>query len=82
MTKRAHQKFERNPRDFYRTPESAVLPSLPHLPPKTTFDEPCAGDGALVDILNDAGHFCWNASDIHPEPYGTDAFTLTKCHGS
>lgn len=58
--------FERVPRDFYPTPREAVLPLLPHLAPGTVFVEPCAGDGALVDHLESAGHRCGIASDIEP----------------
>jgi hypothetical protein len=65
MSKRAAQ-FERKERDFYPTPEAAVLPLLPHLPKDATFDEPCAGDGALVDSLQRAGLSCLYAADIHP----------------
>ena len=58
--------FERVPRDFYPTPREAVLPLLRHLSPGTRFAEPCAGDGALVDHLREAGHLCTHASDIEP----------------
>ncbi len=58
--------FERVPRDFYPTPHVAVVPLLPHLAPGTQFVEPCAGDGALVDDLQGAGHLCSYASDIEP----------------
>lgn len=64
MGKRSN--FERVPRDFYPTPESAVLPLLPHLPKGTRFSEPCAGDGRLVQWLEAAGHQCVYASDIEP----------------
>lgn len=66
MSKRAPQ-FERRARDFYPTPPSAVLPLLPHLPPRTRFCEPCAGDGALIDTLTAAGHVCASAWDIEPQ---------------
>ena len=58
--------FERVPRDFYPTPESAVTPLLPHLAPGTRFCEPCAGDGALLDALVKHGHVCARARDIEP----------------
>lgn len=64
MGKRSN--FERIPRDFYPTPESAVLPLLPHLAPGTRFCEPCAGDGRLIDHLTAAGHHCAGAWDIEP----------------
>jgi len=59
--------FERVERDFYPTPEAAVLPLLPHLPPNCPFVEPCAGDGKLIDILCKYGHECVFASDIEPQ---------------
>lgn len=62
--------FTRVPRDFYPTPRAAVLPLLPHLRPRTRFIEPCAGDGTLVDILQNAGHWCVEASDIEPRRKG------------
>lgn len=65
MSKRALQ-FERRERDFYPTPPEAVAPLLPHLPPRCGFAEPCAGDGALVDALQAAGHRCGYAGDIEP----------------
>ena len=57
--------FPRRPMDAYATPAEAVGPLLPHLT-KTRFIEPCAGDGALVILLNNAGLFCAQASDIAP----------------
>jgi hypothetical protein len=56
--------FERVPRDFYPTPESAVLPLLPHLSDKTYYIEPCAGDAALLTPLMRAGHACIGMFDI------------------
>lgn len=64
MGKRSN--FERKPRDFYPTPKEAVIPLLPHLPnPKNTwFWEPCAGEGHLLNILEEYGYTCGYASDI------------------
>ena len=66
--------FIRVERDFYPTPEAAVLPLLPHLPisnhptrHKLKYAEPCAGDGALVKILADHGLSCSYAGDIEPQ---------------
>jgi hypothetical protein len=64
MGKRSN--FERVERDFYPTPYEAVVPLLPHLPENTWFDEPCAGDGALVAHLKSHGHVCDYAGDIEP----------------
>jgi hypothetical protein len=59
-------RFERRPRDFYRTPEEAVAPLIPHLRAARvrTFAEPCAGDGALVQHLELHGLRCVYAGDI------------------
>ena len=84
MTKRAYQKFDRAPRDFYATPPDAVRPLLQHLPQETAFHEPCAGDGALIDALEAHGHRCTASGDISPRREGIldeDAFTLLRCHG-
>lgn len=56
----------RVPQDFYRTPGAAVVPLLPFLPARSRFVEPCAGDGALVETLEAAGHICVGAFDINP----------------
>jgi len=76
--------YPRRKQDFYPTPLAAVQPLLPHLPKKIIFDEPCAGDGSLVDHLEDAGHRCIWATDINPRrpdigPY--DVFKINKVHG-
>lgn len=57
---------EPRPRDFWPTPIEAVKPLLPFLNSGTRFVEPCAGDGALIDHLTNAGHVCAAAWDIHP----------------
>lgn len=58
--------FPRRERDFYPTPEAAVLPLLPHLEYGTLFWEPCAGDLALVRALERHGMSCLIASDVEP----------------
>lgn len=70
--------FERVPRDFYPTPREAVLPLLPHLPARVRFCEPCAGDGALIDHLESAGHCCAAAWDIEPQRDGIDRQDATQ----
>lgn len=75
--------FERVERDFYPTPEAAVLPLLPHLSANTIFDEPCAGDGDLFDHLDKHGHDCAFACDIEPQRgdiITADAFILERCN--
>lgn len=64
MGKRSN--FDRKPRDFYPTPKAAVAPLIPHLG-RVRFVEPCAGDGALIDHLSDAGLTCVDAFDIFPK---------------
>ncbi len=59
-------RFERNPRDFYRTWDPrAVEALLPHLKPRTRFASPCAGQLDLVRQLEAAGHHLYWSSDIH-----------------
>lgn len=65
MGKRSN--FRRSKGDYYITPESAVLPLLPHLPHGSQFDEPCAGNGALVDALEKHGMSCLDMWDIEPK---------------
>lgn len=61
--------FERVPRDFYPTPREAVLPLIPHLPEgHFWFDEPCAGNYALVQHLEiKTGGECRMACDVDPQ---------------
>lgn len=59
--------FERRPQDKYYSPYEVVVPLLPHLPPRTPFVEPCAGDGRLIRHLERHGHVCVDAFDIAPE---------------
>lgn len=77
--------FQRRARDFYPTPEAAVLPLVPHLPRETTsYWEPCAGDGALIRAL--ARHWRWGtctrATDIEPQAEfieRADALAVPDC---
>jgi hypothetical protein len=64
--------FDRRERDWYPTPSSAVAPLLPHVPVGSTFVEPCAGDGSLVNALAMAGVLCTFSSDIHPLASGIE----------
>ena len=69
--------FERKPRDFYPTPIEAVEPLLPHLPEGFTFAEPCAGNGALIEHLENKGVCMW-ASDIEPQAEGIHTCSYDK----
>ena len=64
--------FPRIERDYYTTPEAAVLPLLPHLTHGTTFVEPCAGDGRLVRHLEKHGMSCLYMFDIEPQHEDVD----------
>lgn len=74
--------FLRRERDFYPTPESAVLPLVPHLPRIGSFWEPCAGDGALtVALTKNTNLFCSGASDIEPAYRGARKCDATEIVG-
>jgi hypothetical protein len=60
--------YEKQPRDFYPTPQEAVTPLILQFSPGMTFIEPCAGNGALVNHLeNIMGWHCEMAFDIEPQ---------------
>ena len=66
MSKRAPQ-FKRHERDFYATPEHAVVPLIPHLRHGIEYTEPCGGDGRLIDHLTKLnGSPCVDAFDLEP----------------
>jgi len=80
--------FERRERDFYPTPYEAVEPLIPHLPKGVVFDEPCAGDGVLIQHLESFDMNCAFASDVCPDQSWDlpviktyDVFDRTVCHG-
>lgn len=65
MGKRSDGTFERNPRDFYKTPREAVLPLVAHMSKDNhRFIEPCCGEGDLIKHLEEFGFRCKFASDI------------------
>lgn len=66
MSKRARNKFERPPQNFFRTPAAKVLPLVPHLwrTGVRTFAEPCCGEGDLVEHLEGHGFQCVGSGDI------------------
>ena len=74
--------FERNPRDYYKTPFSAVEALIArkdefHI---RSFAEPCAGDGSLARHLGSVWR-CVELSDIEPqapEVAKRDAFDITE----
>jgi len=70
--------FERRERDYYPTPYAAIVPLLPHIGDVQRFDEPCAGDGALVRHLEKHGKICTGASDIEPQSADIKCADATK----
>lgn len=66
MTK--YSDFEKIPQDQYFTPLAAVTPLKSFLQTNTTFYEPCAGDGRLVEHIESLGKNirCVGYSDVDP----------------
>lgn len=60
------QTVDQRTRDYWPTPPEPMAQLLPHLVRGSTFAEPCAGKGAMVDYFESAGHSCVFACDIHP----------------
>lgn len=58
--------FERVERDYYPTPEVAVIPLVVHLGKGTKFIEPCGGGGHLIEALESYGLECLDSFDIEP----------------
>lgn len=67
--------FGRRPMDAYQTPHKGVLPLLPYLRAAgvTSFDEPCAGRGDLIDHLRCYQFRCLYSGDIQA---GADALDV------
>lgn len=65
MGKRSN--YELRDKDQYFTPREALTPLLRQLTASETFYEPCAGDGRMVQFLEEAGHTCTGYSDLDPE---------------
>jgi hypothetical protein len=76
MSKRATGQYERKDNDAYFTPPKALFPLVQHLRHAHvhSFAEPCAGDGALVIALEQAGLKCSYAGDVQT---GQDALQLS-----
>lgn len=53
-------------KDQYFTPVEALAPLLKRFKNPMRFYEPCAGDGRLVQFMEDAGHRCTGYSDVDP----------------
>lgn len=75
--------FKRVARDFYPTPNAALLPLVPFLD-DLDYVEPCAGDGALISHLKRHNKFVISASDIEPQGPNIDkldVLDIKKCDG-
>lgn len=70
-------RFERMPRDLYRTPPDTAALLARHLPAEYRFIAPCAGDGGFVQTLEAHGHHCAYAADIEPLAEG-----ITRADGA
>lgn len=77
MGKRSN--FKRMKGDFYETPKEAFANfPIKYIAPRIS--EPCAGNGAIVDILNSYGRLVSHKSDIDPKRSDieqADVFDLT-----
>jgi len=67
-----------NPKNFWPTPREAVMPLTRHLVPGTVYDEPCAGDGAIMRVLAEHGMLCAAAHDVIPTGPGILLGDATK----
>ncbi len=75
--------YELKPRDKYFTPYEAVMPLYGFFDKPINFTEPCAGDGRLVEHIENLipGSLCVSAFDIEPNIHWVlqkDALTLTE----
>ncbi len=61
-----HRGADRNPRDFYRTPEHAYQLLDPLLPRDVSYWEPACGDGRIIDWLRSTGRNA-GGGDIEPQ---------------
>lgn len=84
MGKRSN--FERRDKDFYPTTDPKALRGMADIwrgQGVKTFAEPCAGDGALMDLLHDIDMICVWQSDIAPQTdrvEALDGFNLKHHH--
>ena len=77
MSKRFRNRFERSPRDFYKTPLVSVKPLIPYLRAAGVCDfaEPCAGQGDLIRHLESSGFRCVYRGDLAT---GQDALDILR----
>ncbi|HET8996154.1 MAG TPA: hypothetical protein VFN42_05755 [Acetobacteraceae bacterium] len=70
--------YERESRDFYRTPAWVTAALLRHVTLRGPVWEPCCGDGAMATVLADHGHQVV-ASDIVDRGYGRPGVDFFTC---
>jgi hypothetical protein len=77
MSKRFRNRYERSPRDFYRTPMRSTVQLIPHLRAAGVreFCEPCVGEGDLVRHLESFDLRCVYQGDIAT---GQDALDIAS----
>ena len=84
MGKRSN--FKRNPKDFYETPISAVVPLIPHLEGGKSYIDPCYGEGAIEDAIDELKPemICSQRNELFPELYYNNSVRVyvadAQCH--
>lgn len=56
-----------DPKDFYPTDRKAIAAIIPHLPRDVQYWEPCAGDGRIVQMLEESGRQNAYGADLYPQ---------------
>lgn len=79
MSKRC-DKFERAEKDFYKTPVSAIIPLVPHLPDFFRYTEPCCGEYDLIEGIKELipGAKCAYWSDLREHDAATHQYRVDK----
>ncbi len=70
--------YDREPHDFYPTPDWVTEALLKHLTPRGAVWEPCCGDGAMARVLERAGHRVV-ASDLVDRGFGRGGVDFFDC---
>lgn len=64
MGKRSNGKFRRSKADFYRTQIEAIPALINNFARPVKYIEPCMGNGALIDLLDDYNFICTGGFDV------------------
>jgi len=70
--------YDRNPRDFYATPDWVTAALLKHVAFRGKIWEPCCGDGAISLVLQ-AGGYTVVSTDIAERGFGTAGIDFLTC---